>query len=364
MGPLGIALFMWIVREPGRAAQLGLLGTKANLVGPRGDVAGVPRRCSRSIVGIGGMLLLAFIVAYVFGREYDDATAKNMLALPVGAPLVRDREARRRRGLVGRARRRVLAEAFVDRARAGPAGVLGGAGGERRRATRCSRPAISYLLVPVVAWITVWARGNMAPIGVRDRDAGARQPVRQDRLGRVVPVVDRAAADRHGGRPGQTLPAGSYVVVALTFVVGVAGTIGTSGGRTTRSRARRRPRRVGTEHTEHHPRIHAERRRPMAGFAKYPVTSVLRAEDLERAKRFYTDVMGFAVDEQYSMPGVVMLRAGRDTMLTVYERPGMPAPAEHDAGYSRFPPRTSTAASSICAARASLSRTTTSPRWS
>lgn len=70
----------------------------------------------------------------------------------------------------------------------------------------------------------------------------------------------------------------------------------------------------------------------MAGFAKYPVTSVLRAEDLERAKRFYTDVMGYAVDEQYSMPGVVMLRAGRDTMLTVYERPGMPAPANTTLG--------------------------------
>jgi ABC-2 type transport system permease protein len=27
MAPLAIALFMWIVREPGRAAQLGLLGT-------------------------------------------------------------------------------------------------------------------------------------------------------------------------------------------------------------------------------------------------------------------------------------------------------------------------------------------------
>jgi ABC-2 type transport system permease protein len=33
LGPLGIALFMWIVREPGRAAQLGLLGTKADLSG-------------------------------------------------------------------------------------------------------------------------------------------------------------------------------------------------------------------------------------------------------------------------------------------------------------------------------------------
>jgi hypothetical protein len=33
LGPLAIALMMWIVREPGRAAQLGLLGTKANLAG-------------------------------------------------------------------------------------------------------------------------------------------------------------------------------------------------------------------------------------------------------------------------------------------------------------------------------------------
>jgi len=33
LGPTGIALFMWIVREPHRAAQLGLVGTEANLSG-------------------------------------------------------------------------------------------------------------------------------------------------------------------------------------------------------------------------------------------------------------------------------------------------------------------------------------------
>ena len=85
MGPLGIALFMWIVREPGRAAQLGLLGTKANL---SGLTATWPAFFSMLtlIVGIGGTLLLSFIVAFVFGREYSEQTAKNMLALPVGRP--------------------------------------------------------------------------------------------------------------------------------------------------------------------------------------------------------------------------------------------------------------------------------------
>lgn len=30
------------------------------------------------------MILIAFIAAYVFGREYADSTAKSMLTLPVG----------------------------------------------------------------------------------------------------------------------------------------------------------------------------------------------------------------------------------------------------------------------------------------
>jgi len=64
----------------------------------------------------------------------------------------------------------------------------------------------------------------------------------------------------------------------------------------------------------------------MAGFAKYPVTAVLRAEDIKRAEQFYTDVMGYTIDEQYAIPGMFAVRAGRDAMLTVYERPGMSAP--------------------------------------
>ena len=68
LGPLAIALFMWIVREPGRAAQLGLLGAKANLAG---IAATWPAYFSMLtlIVGMGGMLLLSFIVAYIFGRD-------------------------------------------------------------------------------------------------------------------------------------------------------------------------------------------------------------------------------------------------------------------------------------------------------
>ena len=76
MGPLGLALFMWIVREPGRAAQLGLLGTKANLSGLEATWPAYASALTL-IVGIGGMLLLSFIVAYIFGREYAEGTAEE-----------------------------------------------------------------------------------------------------------------------------------------------------------------------------------------------------------------------------------------------------------------------------------------------
>jgi len=57
-----------------------------------------------------------------------------------------------------------------------------------------------------------------------------------------------------------------------------------------------------------------------------PVSAVLRAEDLERAKRFYSDVLGLDVLEVPGRPHEVRVVAGETTLLCLYERPGMPAP--------------------------------------
>jgi ABC-2 type transport system permease protein len=81
-GPLFLALFMWIIKDPSRAAQFGLLGTKATLSGIEADWASYASFLTL-IVGLGGTLLLAFVAAFVFGREYGEGTAKVMLTLPV-----------------------------------------------------------------------------------------------------------------------------------------------------------------------------------------------------------------------------------------------------------------------------------------
>jgi ABC-type transport system involved in multi-copper enzyme maturation permease subunit len=223
IGPLAIALMMWIVREPGRAAQLGLLGTKANL---SGLTATWPAYFSMLtlMVGIGGMLLLSFIVAYIFGREYTEGTAKNLLALPVGrhwfvlAKLVVT--AVWWAMLVVAA----LAEAFaLGAALALPGFSATLAVGAVHDALLAA--AIAYLLAPVVAWIAMLGRGYLPPLGFA---------LAMLALGDVFSHTGWAAwfpwsiVPLYIGAIGQrvtTLAPSSLVVVALMFLAGIAATI-------------------------------------------------------------------------------------------------------------------------------------------
>ena len=73
----------------------------------------------------------------------------------------------------------------------------------------------------------------------------------------------------------------------------------------------------------------------MAGLSDYPAAAVLRAEDLARAKKFYTDVLGL---KPRDLPGPAsedlgMFTAGDGTMVLIYARPGMPAPQSTALGF-------------------------------
>ena len=223
MGPLGLALFMWIIREPGRAASLGLLGTKANLSGLEATWPAYASALTL-VVGVGGMLLLSFIVAYIFGREYTEGTAKNLLALPVG------REWFVLAKLVVAAvwwlalAAAVIAESLVVGL------ALGLPGFSARVATglignALLAAAISYLLVPVIAWITTVGRGYMPPLAFAIAMMALGNIFGKTGWAEWFPWSIIPSLIGMVGQPAQALPLGSYVVLALTFVVGVAATI-------------------------------------------------------------------------------------------------------------------------------------------
>ncbi len=75
------AFFMFVLQDPARARALGLLGSKAQLTGSAADWAG-HLALTAQIVALGGLLVFGVIVIWLFGREFADRTATDLLALP------------------------------------------------------------------------------------------------------------------------------------------------------------------------------------------------------------------------------------------------------------------------------------------
>ena len=72
----------------------------------------------------------------------------------------------------------------------------------------------------------------------------------------------------------------------------------------------------------------------MAGLGDFPVAGVVRADDYARAAKYYTEVLGFtAVRAPQGMGAAGMFAAGAGTMVSIYERPGMPAPQNTTLGF-------------------------------
>ena len=223
MGPLGLALFMWILRSPGRAAQLGLLGAKANLSGLDATWPAYASALTL-MIGIGGMLLLSFIVAYIFGREYAEETAKNLLALPVARHWIVIAKF-----VVAAVWWLVLAVAVVAEGLAvglalGLPGFSAGLASGMVANTMLAA-AISFLLVPVVAWITTVGRGYMPSLAFAFAAMALGNIFGKTGWAEwfpwsIIPLMIGAV-----GKPVSGLPAGSYVVLAATFVAGMAATI-------------------------------------------------------------------------------------------------------------------------------------------
>jgi ABC-2 type transport system permease protein len=81
IAPLVGGLFMIILKDPEAARSMGLISAKAQLTA---GVADWPTFFSilTQAVAVGGGILFAVITAWVFGREFSDRTAKELLALP------------------------------------------------------------------------------------------------------------------------------------------------------------------------------------------------------------------------------------------------------------------------------------------
>jgi ABC-2 type transport system permease protein len=79
--PCVSGLFMIILKDPERARSLGLISTKAQITVGVADWPAFFGMLAQGIA-IGGAIVFALITAWIFGREFSDRTAKELLALP------------------------------------------------------------------------------------------------------------------------------------------------------------------------------------------------------------------------------------------------------------------------------------------
>jgi ABC-2 type transport system permease protein len=82
LAPLTDGLFMFIMKDPGRAREMGLLNVKAQLAMSTAEWSTFFSVLAQAIA-VGGAIVFSIVTAWIFGREFSDHTAKELLALPV-----------------------------------------------------------------------------------------------------------------------------------------------------------------------------------------------------------------------------------------------------------------------------------------
>jgi len=82
LAPVMGGIFIVMVQHPEAMTKAGGLAAKANAMA---FAANWPSYFSilTQAVGVGGIMVFGFVASWIFGREYSDGTAKDLLALPV-----------------------------------------------------------------------------------------------------------------------------------------------------------------------------------------------------------------------------------------------------------------------------------------
>ncbi|MBA7545370.1 hypothetical protein ES705_37736 [subsurface metagenome] len=217
-GPLALSFFMIILMDPELGRRMGLLTTKAQ---PTVGTADWPTYLYLiAVVLSAGTIVIGIIEAFGFGREFAEATAKNMLTLPIG----------RSKFVAAKIIVSIVWYACIVLVVDGEAILLGvlvgltGFGPELlAKNSRLCLPVLleTLLLSSLPAWIAVVGRGYLAPIGFTIFSSLV--------LGQIflhtgwapwVPwsIVFLTAG---AGEPGFPVPGtGSFVVLAGVFVIG------------------------------------------------------------------------------------------------------------------------------------------------
>ncbi|MCX7028259.1 MAG: ABC transporter permease [Spirochaetes bacterium] len=215
----------WMLRNPEAARNMGLIGQKASFAmnGLSADWQGFFSLFAELGVA-GGMIILSIIVIYLFGREYTEGTAKNILALPVPRSYFVAAKLCVAAIWFSLLTAFLIVECLLIGKLLGlgipPAGLI---------ATETGNIVIAALSVlalqPLVAWVTVASAGYLVPFGYTIATLLVGNLMIRTEWARWFPWSIVALLSGMAGPRQEGVVLGSTLVLMMTFVIGVAGTI-------------------------------------------------------------------------------------------------------------------------------------------
>ena len=219
--PVVSGLFMFILKDPERAREMGLISVKAQITAA---VADWPTHFGILVLGmaIAGAILFAIIVAWVFGREFSDHTAKELLALPTPREIiVAAKFVLTALWILG-----LTLLAFVVGL---GAGALVGIPGWSLELAWTSLGSLllvallTFMLLPFVAFFASVGRGYLLPLGWALLTLALAQIALALGWGDWFPWSVPGLLSSLNG-PTEPLAAHSYLAVLLAFIAGIAAT--------------------------------------------------------------------------------------------------------------------------------------------
>lgn len=220
LAPVMGGFMMIILKDPDAARRVGILRGKAELLAGSADWPSHFALLGQA-TGIGGMFVFAVLTSWLFGREFSDKTAKDLLALPTP-----------RNSIMSAKFALMAAWSFCLTLWIYVLGLIVGAvvglpGWESSTPVdgfvRMMTPGILTLLCTTpVAFVALAARGYLAPIGFTILTVVLAQVLAAAGWGPLFPyAVPAIAAGMGDGQAGELTPL-SYSLVFLTAFVGMA----------------------------------------------------------------------------------------------------------------------------------------------
>jgi ABC-2 type transport system permease protein len=223
LAPLMGGLLMHLLRHPAAPGQASPLQVKAQMLSFSADWPSYLSLLTQS-VGVGGVLLFGFVASWLFGREYAEGTAKDLLALPTSrTTILQAKFISYGLWCTGLATFNFLFGLLIGTLLGLPGwtnATLQGQGTHYAVTT-----LLTIALGTPIAWLALISKGYLAPLGWVALTLVLAQIMAAIGLGAYFPWAVPGLYSGAGGAMEPLLPATSYLLLVITSGAGYLATL-------------------------------------------------------------------------------------------------------------------------------------------